>query len=66
LQAASIIEAVAFAKSLGLPLVAHLTIHWAFTDVGDDQGGELFAKFREGLSKWTRRHGFDLTSVLGA
>ena len=62
-QATNIIEAVRFAKSLGLPLVAHLTVHWACTDIGDDPGGELFARFRAGLSKWTRRHGFDLTAV---
>jgi hypothetical protein len=40
-----------------LPLVAHLTIHWAYTDVGDDPEGELFAKFREGLNKWLQRQG---------
>ena len=28
-QATNIIEAVEYAKSIGLPLVAHLTIHWA-------------------------------------
>jgi hypothetical protein len=44
-------------------LVAHLTIHWAFTNAGDDPDGKLFAKLREGLSKWTRRHGFALTCV---
>ena len=27
-QASNIMEAVAFAKSIDLPLVAHLTIHW--------------------------------------
>lgn len=63
LQATNIIEAVRFAKSLGLPLVAHLTIHWACTNIGDDPDGKLFAKFREGLNKWTRRHGFDLAAV---
>jgi hypothetical protein len=62
-QATNIIEAVTFAKSICLPLVAHLTIHWAFTDVDDDPDGKLFAKFREGLNKWTRRHGFALTCV---
>ena len=62
-QATNVIEAVKFAKLIGLPLVAHLTIHWAFTDACDDPDGKLFAKFREGLNKWTRRHGFDLTSV---
>jgi hypothetical protein len=56
-QATNIIEAVQFAKSIGLPLMAHLTIHWAYTDVGDDPDGELFAKVREGLSKWLRRQG---------
>ena len=62
-QATNIIEAVRLAKSLGLPLVAHLTIHWACTNIGDDHDGKLFAKFREGLNKWTRRHGFDLAAV---
>jgi hypothetical protein len=38
-------------------LVAHLTIHWAYTDVGDDPDGKLFAKVREGLDKWLRRKG---------
>ena len=56
-QAANIIEAVSFAKLIGLPLVAHLTIHWSLTDVGDDPGGELFAKLREGLNKWLNRRG---------
>lgn len=57
LQAANIIEAAAFAKSIGLPLVAHLTIHWAYTNAGDDPVGKLFAKFREGLDKWMGRQG---------
>jgi hypothetical protein len=56
-QATNIIDAVKFAKLIGLPLVAHLTIHWAYTDAGDDPDGKLFAKFREGLDKWLRRHG---------
>jgi hypothetical protein len=56
-------EAVAFAKLIDLPLVAHLTIHWAYTDAGDDPDGELFAKLREGLDKWARRHGFPLTGI---
>jgi hypothetical protein len=43
--------------------VAHLTIHWAYTDIGDDPDGRLFAKFREGLSKWACRHGFPLTGI---
>ena len=56
-QATNIIEAVGFAKSIGFPLVAHLTIHWAYTNVGDDPDGKRFAKVREGLAKWLRRHG---------
>ena len=56
-QATNIIEAVEFAKLIGLPLVAHLTIHWAYTNVGDDPDGKRFAKVREGLDKWLNRHG---------
>src|SRR5262249_33433905 len=56
-QASNIIEAVTFAKSRGLRLVSHLTIHWSLTDAGDDPDGVLFAKVREGLSKWLRRRG---------
>jgi len=62
-QASNMMAAVAFAKRIDLPLVAHLTIHWAFTDVGDDPDGKLFAKLREGLDKWARRHGFALTGI---
>ena len=51
-QATNIIEAVEYGKSIGLPLVAHLTIHWAYTNVGDDPNGKRFAKLREGISKW--------------
>jgi hypothetical protein len=56
-QASNIMEAVSFAKSIGLPLVAHLTIHWSLTDIGDDPDGKLFAKVREGLHKWLNRQG---------
>ena len=41
-QATNIIEAVEFAKSIDLPLVAHLTIHWAYTNIGDDPDGKRF------------------------
>jgi hypothetical protein len=61
-QATNIIEAVQFAKSMGLPLVAHLTIHWAYTDAADDPDGKLFARFREGLSKWLRRQGIEFAA----
>ena len=60
-QASNFIEAIKFAKLIDLPLVAHLTIHWAYTEIGDDPDGKLFAKVREGLSKWAYRHGFALT-----
>ena len=46
-QATNIIEAVRFARMIDLPLVAHLTIHWSLTDVGDDPNGALFANFHE-------------------
>ena len=62
-QATNIIEAVRFAKSSNLPLVAHLTIHWSLTDVGDDPNGTLFAKFREGLDKWLKRRGIEFAGA---
>jgi hypothetical protein len=62
-QASNMMQARAFAKLIDLPLVAHLTIHWAFTDIGDDPDGKLFAKLREGLDKWARRHAFPLTGI---
>jgi hypothetical protein len=62
-QAKNMMDAVSFAKSIGLPLVAHLTIHWSLTDVGDDPDGRLFAKVREGLDKWLDRHGIEFSGV---
>ena len=56
-QANNIIEAVDFARAIGLPLVAHATIHWSGTVVFDDPEGKLFAKVREGLHKWLLRRG---------
>jgi hypothetical protein len=56
-QATNIVEAVNFAKSIGLPLVAHLTIHWSGTDAWDDPDGTRFAKVREGLAKVLNRRG---------
>ncbi len=56
-QATNIMEAVRFAKLISFPLVAHLTVHWSLTDVGDDSDGKLFAKVREGLDKWLHRRG---------
>jgi hypothetical protein len=56
-QATNIIEAVDYARTIGLPLVAHATIHWSGTVVFDDPYGKLFAKVREGLHKWLLRRG---------
>ena len=56
-QAINSFDAIQFAKSIDLPLVAHLTIHWSLTDIGDDPHGVLFAKVRECLSKWLLRLG---------
>ena len=55
--ATNIIEAVDHARTIGLPLVAHATIHWSGTVVFDDPDGRLFAKVREGLHKWLLRRG---------
>ena len=54
-QATNHVEAVKFAKSIGVPLVAHLTIHWSGTDAWDDPDGTRFAKVREGLAKVLNR-----------
>ena len=62
-QATNIIEAVAFAKSASLRLVAHLTVHWAYADIGDDPDGKLFAKVREGLDKWLGRQNIRFAGV---
>jgi hypothetical protein len=56
-QANKVIEALEFAKSIGLPLVAHLTIHWSGTIAFDDHAGTRFAKVREGLAKILVRRG---------
>ena len=62
-QAKNMMEAVPFAKSIGLHLVAHLTIHWSLTDAGDDPDGKLFAKVREGLDKGFGRRGIAFAGV---
>jgi hypothetical protein len=54
-QATNIIEAVDHARAIGLPLVAHATIHWSGTAAFDDPDGKLFAKVREGFHKWLLR-----------
>ena len=50
-QATNIIEAVKFAKLIGLPLVAHLTIHWAYTNAGNATVGRLFLLPASGQGK---------------
>ena len=62
-QCSNIIEAVRFAEAMGIPLVAHLTIHWSLTDIGDDPNGTLFAKVREGLHKCLNRRGIVFAGV---
>jgi hypothetical protein len=56
-QAQNIIDAVAFARQIGIPLNGHATIHWVGTHVGDDPDGRRFARVREGFDKWLKRHG---------
>ena len=62
-QAANIVEAVNFAKSIDHPLVAHLTIHWSGTIAFDDHDGTRFAKVREGLAKVLSRRGIPVAWV---
>lgn len=64
-QALNIKQAVLHASLVGLPLVAHATIHWSGTVDFDDPDGRRFAKVREGLDKDLRRRGIKggLTAV---
>ena len=55
--------AVDFARAIGLPLVAHYSIHWIGTDAGDDSDGALFAEFRETLSRWLRSREIPLAAI---
>ncbi|MGA8689862.1 MAG: hypothetical protein WB662_08150 [Methyloceanibacter sp.] len=57
------IKAVQHADAVSLHLVAHLTIHWSGTDMGDDPNGKLFAKVREGLARWLRLRGLPFAGV---
>jgi hypothetical protein len=56
-QACNMMAAVAYARESGTPLIAHATIHWAGTKVGDDPDGRRFGKVREGFDKWLQRQG---------
>jgi hypothetical protein len=62
-QATNIVEAVEFAKSIGLPLVAHATIHWSGTVAFDDPDGKLFAKVREGTPQMAPSAGIVVADV---
>ena len=62
-QATNHVEAVKFAKSIGVPLVAHLTIHWSGTGAWDDPDGTRFAKVREGLAKVLNRRSIPVAWV---
>ena len=50
-EATNIIEAVDYARAIGLHLVAHATIYWSGTVAFDDPYGKLFAKVREGFQQ---------------
>jgi hypothetical protein len=54
-QASNMMQAVGFAREIGTPLNAHVTINWEDTDAGDDPDGRRFAKVREGFDKWLQR-----------
>ncbi len=62
-RATNIVEAVKFAKSIGLPLVVHLTIHWSGTVAFDDHDGTRFATVHEGLAKVLFRRGIPVAWV---
>jgi hypothetical protein len=62
-QTINLKSAVDFAKSIGLPLVAHLTIHWVGTAAGDDADGELFTEVRETFSRWLRYRGVPFAGI---
>ena len=55
-QATNLIEAVDYARSIGLPLVAHATIHWSGTVAFDDPDGNSSPKSVKDY-KWLLRRG---------
>jgi len=62
-QVNELLAASGFAREIGLPLTAHLTVHWSLSNAGDDPNGRLFAKFRERFSKVLRRLGIVFAAV---
>jgi len=62
-QVNELLAASGFAREIGLPLTAHLTVHWSFSNAGDDPNGRLFASFRERFSKVLRRLGVVFAAV---
>lgn len=49
--------------SVGLPLVAHCTIHWVGTDANDDADGELFTELRQTFWRWLRYRGVPFAAI---
>ena len=62
-QAIHLKAAVRLAELIGQPFNAHLVVHWAGTDAGDDPNGELFAKVRDGIARWLRRRSVPFTGI---
>lgn len=62
-QARELLEAAEYAKSIGLPLEVHASIHWALTDAGDDPKGKFGVRVREGLSKCLKRRGIPFAAI---
>jgi hypothetical protein len=54
-QAGDLLEAVAFATEIGLPLRAHATVMWSLTMAFNDHEGKRAARVREGLKKVLQR-----------
>ena len=62
-QAADLLEAVAFAMEIGLPLRAHVTVMWSLTMAFNDHEGKRAARLREGLKKVLLRRGVPWAGV---
>src|SRR5262245_1026544 len=62
-QAGDLLEAVAFATEIGLPLRAHVTVMWSLTMAFSDHEGKRAARVREGLKKVLHRRGVPWAGV---
>jgi hypothetical protein len=58
-----LLEAVAFATEIGLPLRAHVTVMWSLTMAFNDHEGKRAARVREGLKKVLLRRGVPWAGV---